>query len=243
MTHGIFRIGTSGWQYPHWVGEFYPTDQPKRLWFNHYLKYFDTVEINNTFYNLPKPSTFINWKDKAPPNFCYALKFNRYGTHIKRLLNSDQTINRFLERAELLESKLGPILVQLPPHWQLNLKRLAEFIEMAPNKYRWAIEFRDMSWLCPEVFKLLTHYQWALCIHDMMENHPRFITTNWVYFRYHGVDHHYGGSYPSEKISHDANFFQQLARNGLDVYVYFNNDAKGYAVNNALELKQKLTGI
>jgi uncharacterized protein YecE (DUF72 family) len=236
---GRFRIGTSGFHYEHWKGIFYPEDLPKSRWFSHYVRNFDTVELNNTFYRLPSASTFDAWKKQAPKNFCYALKFNRYGSHLLRLKRPRPTISKFLGVAKRLGEFLGPVLVQLPPRWNVNIPRLESFLAAAPRAIRWAIEFRDPCWLCPEVFALLERHRAALCIHDMIEDHPRTVTATWTYLRYHGE--HYGGTYTPQRLAADARWIRKQLASGKDVFVYFNNDAQGYAVRNAADLKHRVT--
>ncbi len=235
---GSLRIGTSGYQYDHWRGVFYPQGLPRRGWFAHYARHFDTVEINNTFYRLPEAETFDAWREQAPKGFLYSLKFSRYATHIKRLKEPQQPIETFVQRAEHLQRCLGPVLVQLPPRWRVNLERLDAFLAHVPKRYRWALEFRDASWLNDAVYALLERHQVALCQHDMIARHPRRITTGWVYLRYHGD--HYSGSYSHQFLAAQARRIADYLAEGLDVYAYFNNDAQGYAVENALALKRYL---
>ncbi|HSE85176.1 MAG TPA: DUF72 domain-containing protein [Candidatus Binatia bacterium] len=239
--HGALRIGTSGYHYDHWKGVFYPKNLPKDSWFSHYAGQFDTVEINNTFYRLPEATTFEGWRRQAPKGFCYALKFSRYGSHIVRLKKPRDTIGKFLKRADRLGEFLGPILVQLPPNWKADPGRLAAFLAAAPKDHRWAVEFRDPRWLCDEVFAILNQAGTALCIHDMIANHPRLVTAGWVYLRFHGE--HYSGSYSSEKLRAESRWIKQQLADGKNVFVYFNNDAQGYAVENALELRRYLEGV
>jgi uncharacterized protein YecE (DUF72 family) len=233
---GTLRIGTSGYHYDHWKGVFYPEDLPKDQWFSHYIRHFDTVEINNTFYRLPEATTFDAWRQQAPEGFCYALKFSRYGSHIVRLKKPRETIRKFVQRADRLEKFLGPILVQLPPNWKADPERLAAFLKVAPKDHRWAIEFRDPRWLCEEVFAILNEHRCALCIHDMIDNHPRLVTAGWVYLRFHGD--RYGGCYSHQFLAARAAEIQDYLSEGLDVFAYFNNDAEGYAVRNAVDLKR-----
>jgi uncharacterized protein YecE (DUF72 family) len=237
---GTLRIGTSGYQYNHWRGVFYPTDIPKKRWFAYYANRFDTVEINNTFYRLPQAQTFEEWRQQAPQDFCYALKFSRYGSHLKRLREPHEPIERFLDRASRLRELLGPILVQLPPHWRPDPARLADFFKAAPGAYRWAVEFRDPRWLCDEVYAILRSAAAALCIHDLIAVHPRQLTADWVYLRFHGVG--YGGSYSRQDLAAQARYIEQYLAAGLDVFAYFNNDAHGYAVQNAADLRRYVIG-
>lgn len=232
---GTARIGTSGYHYNHWRGVFYPEELPKNRWFSYYARHFDTVEINNTFYHLPTAAAFDSWKAQAPAGFCYTVKFNRYGSHFMRLKEPRATLKNFLAVTKRLQQTLGPVLVQLPPRWSVNAERLDQFLASAPSRLRFAVEFRDERWLCPEVFKILEHHQAALCIHDMIKNHPRLVTAEWSYLRYHGD--HYSGSYSERQLSAEAEWITGQLSAGIDVYAYFNNDAQGYAVKNAATLK------
>ncbi|HET8854291.1 MAG TPA: DUF72 domain-containing protein, partial [Salinimicrobium sp.] len=193
------RVGTSGYQYKHWKGDFYPKELPVKKWFEHYLQFFDTVEINNTFYRMPNEATFETWKEAAPKNFCYAIKYSRYGTHLKKLKDPKDHVDYFLERVYPLKSLLGPILGQLPPNWKRNINRLEEFLRVLPADLRWAVEFRDTDWLHEETYEVLRRFNISLVIHDMIPDHPRIITSNWNYMRYHG--HNYSGSYTDAELN------------------------------------------
>jgi uncharacterized protein YecE (DUF72 family) len=236
---GRFRVGTSGYDYPHWKGTFYPDSLPRSEWFSHYASVFDTVEINATFYGLPAAAVVDAWRARAPAGFVYALKFSRYGTHMKHLRDPATTIPPFLERARRLDEHLGPILVQLPPHWRADPERLAAFLQAAPSDLRWAVELRDPRWLQEEVYAVLRRARAALCIHDMIEKHPRIVTTDWIYLRYHG--NRYTGGYSHQRLTADAERIADWTASGLDVYAYFNNDAAGLAVINAGQLGHYVT--
>src|SRR5947209_1681328 len=149
------RIGTSGWHYKHWCGPFYPKKCPSSQWFELYARVFDTVEVNNTFYRLPTEDALRNWHDAAPRKFCFSVKASRFITHIKRLRDPDNAISLFFSRVELLRSKLGPILFQLPPRWHVDPGRLADFLPALPRGHRYVFEFRDESWNTPTIFDLL----------------------------------------------------------------------------------------
>jgi uncharacterized protein YecE (DUF72 family) len=234
------RIGTSGFHYAHWRGIFYPDDLPQKRWLARYAREFNTVELNNTFYRLPLPESFEVWRLQAPQGFDFALKFSRYGSHLMRLKNAPDSISRFCERAERLKERLGPILVQLPPNWNVNAQRLKEFLAAAPRRHRWAIEFRDSRWLNDEVYGLLNHYNAALCIHDKIVDHPRQITADWLYMRFHGGSDN--GNYSETELSSYSREIRAYLRSGLDVYAYFNNDWHGYALKNAAMLKALIEG-
>lgn len=233
---GRVRIGTSGYQYDDWRGVLYPRDLPKRQWLGYYAERFDTVEINNTFYKLPEATTFAHWAAQVPRGFCFSLKLSRYATHMKKLEDPEQPIELFLERSKPLGRTRGPILVQLPPRFRANPARLDAFLRAAPRRLRWAVEVRDPSWLASEVYAVLERHGAALCIHDLIERHPRVVTADFVYQRFHGED--YGGSYSPQALSAEATRIADFARQGLDVYVYFNNDRGGHAVDNAMDLRR-----
>jgi uncharacterized protein YecE (DUF72 family) len=233
------RIGTSGYQYDHWKNIFYPEKLSKNEWLDYYSERFDTVEINNTFYHLPSESSFDKWKEQAPPGFLYSLKFSRFATHMRKLKNPDELIERFLKLACKLKEHMGPILAQLPPRWHVNPERLSAFFDSVPSDRRWAIEFRDSSWLCEEIYSILRKHNSALCIHDLIEKHPQIITAAWTYLRFHGASGH-DGNYSREQLKEAAEKIREYLNRDLDVYVYFNNDVHGYAINNALSLRDMI---
>jgi uncharacterized protein YecE (DUF72 family) len=237
MSRGALRIGTSGYQYDHWRGSFYPEALAKARWLEHYATVFDTVEINNTFYRLPSGEVFASWRRQAPRGFLYAVKMSRFATHMKKLLDATDTIARLMERAECLRETLGPILVQLPPRWRVDPPRLDAFLRAAraTSASRWAIEVRDASWLCDEVYAVLERHGAALVTHDRLPAHPRVCTASWSYLRFHGMG--YDGSYAEAQLAAEARWIaQQLAR-GRDVYAYFNNDLGGHAPRDAIRLR------
>jgi uncharacterized protein YecE (DUF72 family) len=220
--------------YASWKRRFYPADLPSSGWLPYYAARFDTVEINSSFYRLPEGHVFARWRDAAPPGFVFAVKFSRFGTHMKRLLTPRATIRRFLVRARRLASHLGPVLVQLPPKWAPDLPRLQGFLAAAPRDVRWVIEVRDARWLGEELYALLRRHGAALCLHDLIADHPKVITTDFTYVRFHGVA--YGGSYSRAQLRPWARWMvaQRAARTG--VFAYFNNDVDGHAVENARTL-------
>lgn len=233
-------IGTSGYQYKHWKGVFYPDDIPQTQWFDYYASQFNSVEINNTFYNLPDTDTFTTWRARAPNRFRYALKYSRYGSHIKRLKDPADHIGLFLEHAEQLKSFLGPILVQLPPNWKVMPERLDAFLAAAPRRQRWAVEIRDPAWFTETIFGILEKHNAALCLHDRLADHPVRHTADWAYLRYHGPHGDYTGSYPPRAIDRIAGKITDCQRKGMDVFCYFNNDQNGYAAKNARELARRV---
>jgi uncharacterized protein YecE (DUF72 family) len=242
MTAEI-RIGTSGWHYKHWVGGFYPPKMKPSEMFAFYTQHFNTVEINNTFYRLPSEQTVNLWRETSPTTFCFAVKASRFITHMKKLKDPDSSTKKFFSVvADRLETKLGPILFQLPPGWLVNVERLATFLESLPRGYKYVFEFRDESWLTPEVFELLRHHNVALCIHDLSNlKTPVKITSEFTYVRFHGPGRaKYTGSYSHEEVQQWADRIKSWRRNLSAIYVYFNNDVGGWAVKNAIELKTLL---
>jgi uncharacterized protein YecE (DUF72 family) len=232
------RVGTSGYQYTHWKSILYPEDMPRKHWFGRYCEIFDTVELNTTFYHQPKDATYENWRAVAPANFRYAVKYNRFGTHIKRLKDGPEHLERFLSGAERLKTSLGPILVQLPPNFKKNEKRLEDFLGAAPRLHRWAVEFRDPSWLVDEIYDLLHTHGAALVIHDHIRDHPRVVTANWLYLRFHGGEDN--GGYSDRQLAETANRIEDSLAQVRTVWVYFNNDLNGHAVYNARDLIARL---
>jgi uncharacterized protein YecE (DUF72 family) len=240
---GEVRVGCSGWSYPDWRGVVYPADSSPRTWFARYAERFDTVEINNTFYRLPAASTVEQWAAQAPPGFCYAVKVGQFGSHRKKLADAASWLPRHLERVERLGSHLGPNLVQLPPRWGRNAGRLDELLSVAPTSLRWAVELRDASWLHDEVFDVLARHGAALCIHDLLDDHPWERTAPWTYVRFHGphaVDAPYRGRYGARRLDRVAGRLRSWIAEGTDVFAYFNNDYDGNAVVDATYLRDRL---
>ncbi len=237
-----FYIGTSGWHYKHWMGGvFYPPGTAGREMFHFYARHFNTVEINNSFYRLPTAKTFDAWRDSSPRDFCYAVKASRFITHMKKLKEPKSSSAEFFLVAERLEEKLGPILFQLPPRWKLNVERLAEFIEALPVEHKYVFEFRDATWLVPEVFAVLRKHKAAFCIHDFEEMKvPNEITADFAYIRFHGpTSAKYWGEYSKRELQTWA---ERIAGWPVsEVYAYFNNDPGGAAVRNAMILKRLVT--
>ena len=232
----MVRIGTSGWVYPHWRGVFYPQDLRQKDWFAHYSHHFDTVEVNNTFYRQPRPAVFDKWRGQAPAGFVYAVKANRYLTHIKRLLDPEEPLRTFFEGAAELKEKIGPVLYQLPPKFPPDLTRFRRFLDALPEGYAHAVEFRDARWQTEEVFALLEEYGVAHCIHDRRNlNVPLRVTASPAYIRLHG-DSAPGGDYTEAMLGTWAERIREWKDRGLDVYMYFNNDWEGNAIRNATSL-------
>ena len=240
------HVGCSGWVYRDWRGIVYPAGLPQRRWFEHYATLFDTVEINNTFYRLPSPSTVEGWAAQAPKGFVYALKLGAFGSHRMKLRDAASWLPNHLDRAERLGPALGPTLVQLPPRWKRNVERLDEFLTVAPATMRWAVELREPSWLHDDTYEVLRRNGAALCLHDLLPDHPWILTADWTYARFHGPDaleHKYWGRYGPQRLEPAAARLCDWLRGGCDVYAYFNNDHEGHAVTDAAWLRSRLAAI
>lgn len=236
MTRGLLQVGTSGYQYRHWRGPFYPPELRQADWFAFYCRNFGTVEINNTFYHLPEANTFEHWREAAPADFRYALKFSRYGSHLKRLKEPERSVPHFVSRARRLGDRLGPVLVQLPGNWRPDTTRLQGFLDALPDDIRWAMEFRDPRWYSEPVLALLERYRVAIVEHDMLDERPPRATAGWRYLRFHGD--HYQGDYSPQFLTARARDIRRSLRAGHDVYAYFNNDADARAPINAAQLRR-----
>jgi uncharacterized protein YecE (DUF72 family) len=239
----LVHIGCSGWAYPHWRERFYPKEVPQRSWLTYYADHFDTVEINNTFYRLPKPSAVEGWAANSPPGFLFAVKISRYMSHIKRLTMVETGLKRFYEPLQSLteSEKLGPLLWQFPPNFHRDTGRLSGALEALPPG-RHAFEFRHESWFTDEVYGLLGDHGVALVIGDEYSrwpSTPHVRTTDWTYLRFHHGSRGRHGNYSAAEIETWARRISQWRRD-TEVYAYFNNDWEGYAIRNATRLKELL---
>ncbi len=224
--------------YKHWRGLFYPQDLPVKRWFAHYATTFDTVEINNSFYRLPKPETFEGWRKQAPEGFCYAVKANRYLTQSKKLNECEEPVARMMASVEALKPALGPLLYQLPPHFKVNLARLEAFLGIVPRDVANVFEFREPSWYCDAVFAALERHGASLCVHDMPGSaSPRIAVGPVAYVRFHGTTGKYVGRYSDEALTDWSVWCAAQARDGRGVWAYFNNDIHGHAIDDAQTLR------
>jgi uncharacterized protein YecE (DUF72 family) len=237
-------VGTSGWNYKHWAGGvFYPAGMKPSNWLDHYGRCFDSVEINNSFYRLPEKRTFQKWYEIPPENFAFAVKASRFITHMKRLANPEDHLPPFLENASALKKKLGVILFQLPPYWKFNKDRLEKFFHFLSRQQilpglRSALEVRHKSWICEACFDVLRKYDVSLALADwpgLSVEGP--LTASFVFIRRHGPGSLYASNYSDAHLKRDAQKIRLWIFEGKDVYLYYNNDAYGYAVKNALTLK------
>lgn len=240
VMKGKLYIGTSGWQYRHWKGTFYPDNLPGKGQFAYYATRFNTVEINNSFYKLPTEENFSDWKQRAPEGFIYSVKAPRFFTQAKKLLVSRDDLIRFITRCEILGNKLGVILFQLPPRWKVNPQRLEDFIKNLPRGLRYVFEFREPGWYDDRVYQVLRHYGCGFCIYELAGHlSPETVTADFVYIRLHGPGEKYQGSYPAATLRKWKRKAAAWQTGGRDVYIYFDNDEAGYAPANAQQLLAK----
>jgi len=235
------HIGTSGWHYTHWKGPFFPKNIPAEEMLAFYAERFQATEINNSFYRLPEAKTFAAWHDTTPPGFVFSVKASRYITHMKKLKDPEKPLGNFMDRIRDLGDRLGPVLFQLPPNWSCNPGRLEEFLAVLPSGHRYAFEFRDPSWFDDRVYQLLAKAGAAFCIYELAGRHsPKSVTADFVYVRLHGPAAAYQGSYPTQTLAGWAGAFSTWARQGKDIFCFFDNDEKGYAAANAMCLRDML---
>jgi uncharacterized protein YecE (DUF72 family) len=248
---GVAYIGCSGWHYAAWRGAFYPAGLPKTKWLHHYAGRFSTVELNNSFYRLPSERAFASWRAQVPRGFVFSIKASRFLTHIKRLRDPQEPLERLLSHARQLGPCLGPVLYQIPPRWFPDPDRLEAFLASlperldSPSKHRLyhVVEMRDPRGYESWVLDLLRQYGVALCVHDMPDSvSPLEITGPIVYTRFHGHGIKYGGRYPDAVLDEWAAWLRRVLGSGRDVYAYFNNDIDGQAVTDAERLRARVEG-
>jgi uncharacterized protein YecE (DUF72 family) len=209
----------------------------------HYAKHLHTVEINNSFYQLPREKTLLRWHNHVPSEFTFAVKASRYITHMKKLKDAEESVSNFLERIGKLGDKLGPILFQLPPNWSLNVRRLEAFLKVLPTGHKYAFEFRDPSWFHTKVYYALGEHGASFCIYDFDRRlSPKEVTAEFIYIRLHGPGGPYQGHYETAVLKEWASDFSVWARQEKEIYCYFDNVEAGYAAHDALELKEIIFG-
>jgi uncharacterized protein YecE (DUF72 family) len=235
-------IGTSGWSYKHWDKIFYPEKLPAREHLPFFAQQFPTVEINYSYYQLPPRKTFVLWQRTAPDGFIFAVKGSRYLTHMRKLREPSEPLQRLMEAATGLGPKLGPLLFQFPRRWKLNLDRLVEFLEALRGYpgHRYTFEFRHQTWLVPPVYEALKASNCALCL-PIGWGIPLDIqlTADWTYVRFHGGEHTI--SFSDTELKPWAARLRAWGDEGVDSYSYFNNDTiengRAPAIDNARRLR------
>jgi len=236
-TRRVIYVGTSGWQYDSWKETLYE-GAPKAAWLERFAARFPVVEVNNSFYQLPKEETFDRWRSQTPKGFLFAVKASRFITHIRRLRDSEDPVKLFWYRATRLAEKLGPILFQLPPNFPADAERLHEFLKLLPAEMRAAFEFRDDSWRTDDVLDALNRAgaAWVLADRPGLRVAP-FVTGGWSYIRFHQGRRAHPG-YSRRKLRTWAARIAEL--DAKDVFVFFNNDEMAAAPRDAAALTELL---
>lgn len=231
-------MGTSGWVYQDWRGGFYPDDLREPGWLPHYASEFDTVEVNNTFYRLPPASTFQTWREQTPAGFVMSIKASRYLTHMKRLREPEEPVQRLLAAAAQLGSRTGPLLLQLPPTMRADEGLLRAALEAIGGRVRSAVEFRHPSWMAEPCLQVLTDNGAAFVLADRPgERYRPVVTAGWTYVRFHrGTPR--APSYPMSKLARWADRLLELSVS--ECFAYFNNDEGGAAPRDAKRLRSLL---
>lgn len=237
-------IGTSGWQYRDWRYRYYSKGVPQNRWFEQIMRDFRTVELNVTFYRLPKSEVFAGWYDRSPADAVITVKASRYLTHIKRLRDPKPSVDMLMERIRPLRRKRGPILVQLPPDLQVDVDALDATLRAFPRNTRLAVEPRHESWWCDDVRRVLERRGAALCWADRAGPiTPLWRTADWGYLRFHEGAHEPWPFYtPDELEAWAERVVEAFPDDAADVYVYFNNDPGCAAIDNAITFGQQVAG-
>lgn len=232
----MLRVGTSGWQYKHWRGRFYPPKLPSTRWLEHYAARFATVEVNNTFYRLPAPDTFADWAKRVPADFDFAIKASNYLTHYRRLREPAEPVERLLTHAAPLGERLSVVLLQLPPDMKAAPERLDETLRAFGKRVRVAVEPRHASWWTEEVRGVLTSHGAALCLADRGSRMitPEWRTADWCYVRLHFGLAQPPSCYGAAALRSWVARLLEVHGTEVDGYVYFNNDGNGCAVRDAV---------
>ena len=238
-TSTKWRIGTSGWNYKHWKEIFYPVKVAVPKWLDFYSNHFDTVEVNATFYRLPKIETFDNWYEKTPANFLWAVKASKFITHTKRLKHSKEPLERLYNSVDRLKEKQGPILFQLPPSLSFDKELFTSFCENLNSTHHHVFEIRHPSWIDARVFEILKQHNVAFCLSDTAGRYPyhEVVTADFLYIRLHGSKKLYASEYTEDELLEWA---QKIKNWNLKTYLYFDNDFHGFAIKNAKRMKEFL---
>ncbi len=237
-----YWVGTSGWSYANWQGRFYPPGLKRTDWLAHYAGQFRSVEINNSFYHLPRDAMLAGWVERTPVDFVFAVKAWRAITHYRRLRDCAEPLAVFLDRIGALGGKCGPVLFQLPPRWHADLDRLSDFLALLPADRRFAMEFRDPDWHRDEVYGLLRARNVAFCPFELADlTAPRVVTADFTYVRLHGRQARYRGAYDEAALADWSTWLANNLAEGRDAYVYFDNtDEADHAVRDACRLADRL---
>lgn len=236
------HIGTSGWSYKHWREIFYPAEMKPADYITFYADHFSVSELNGSFYKLPTQKTVQKWVTMVPEGFLFCPKMSRYLSHMKKLHDPEEPLQRFFNIFEPIKEHLGPVLVQLPDNVKFNEEVVRPFYELLQSdyaEYRFAMEVRDESWFSNESLSLMRKHKVTL-VFAQSEQFPYYeeITAKDIFVRFHGPGSLYSSSYPDETLKEYALKFGAWVRQGHHVWAFFNNDVGGHALHNGAKLKQ-----
>lgn len=235
-----FCAGTSGWQYPDWKGDFYPDDVPQRLFLEYYTTRFPATELNASFYRLPSAEMIEGWLERTPKDFRFCVKLSRLITHNKRLSGCEDALGTFLDRVDLLSSRMGPVLAQLPPSLEFDEDTVGTFIGLwtGMTTVPLAVEARHESWMGRSVGDWLTGQGVIPVIADSGGRWPMAATPDQgpVYLRYHGPEELYSSGYSPQKLGYEAKRVREWLSQGRAVWAFFNNTDQGDAWRDAERL-------
>lgn len=239
------HIGISGWSYYDWKEVFYPPGLSTKDWLSFYAESFSCTEINSSFYRLPRKQTVENWVDKVPQRFFFCPKLNRYITHLKKLRDAEEPMERFFGVFAPMLKKMGPILIQLPPSLSFHEDIAVAFFELLKNKYSVAdfvLEPRHKSWLEEESINLLKKYKIGFVISQSGVGFPyaEYVTSKNIYVRFHGPGKLYASSYSEEELAYFASLFKKWLKEKHSLWIFFNNCYNGVAIENARVLEKML---
>jgi uncharacterized protein YecE (DUF72 family) len=242
------HIGTSGWSYKHWNGIFYPEEVKADKYLEYFITEFNCVELNSSFYHLPLKSTVEGWMKRTPENFTFCPKLSRFITHQRRLVNIEEPLSRFFGIFDIMKSRMGPVLIQLPPGLPFDKLKASAFFEILTriySEYRYAIEIRHKSWLSDEAFSLLEKHGIAFTIADSGDRYPYYerITTDFIYIRFHGNGQLYASDYSNDELEQYAKKILAWNEKIKEIWIFFNNDINGYAIKNAMKLRELINGV
>lgn len=245
MDASKVHIGTSGWSYKDWKGIFYPEKMKSTEWLTFYAESFDTTEINTSFYHLPKPQTVLGWIEKVPKDFKFCVKISRYLTHMKKLHDPEEPLSRFFDVFAPMQQRMGPVLVQLPPSASFKPDITEHFFQVLKRDYKdydFALEVRHNTWLEKEPLAMMKRYNigWVISQSGVGFPYEEHVTSEHVYFRFHGPGKLYASKYTDEEMAFFAEKFRRWRQGGHKLWIYFNNDWYGYGIDNANTLKQLL---
>ena len=236
-------VGTSGWQYKDWRDRYYAKGVTQRRWFEQIVRDFRTVELNVTFYRLPRAEVFAGWHARSPDDAILTVKASRYITHVKRLRDPEPSVAMLMERVAPLGPKLGPVLLQLPPDLQVDLEGLDRTLAAFPPGVRRAVEPRHESWWTDDVRRLLERHDAALCWADRKGAiAPLWRTADWGYLRFHEGQHEPWPFYTRDELAWWSDTIAATFPDTSDVFAYFNNDPGAAAIDNAITFADCVRG-